>query len=189
MARTTPVHSGYTIVNGSGTGSMGSHIDVWVEYWVGTGNPATNKTPFKAYFYANRSANSSASTYSFQDGADSTFTVNGVTTGVDGAWFDFRTYDNDYSPLLLGSYDGEIEHDSNGEKTVAISGSFSTMSDYISGGKVTASVSLPKIDRGIVRIYNGSGWDKYVPYIHNGSSWVRYAPYVHNGTTWQLYTG
>ena len=35
MARTTPVHSGYTIINGVGSGTNGGRIDVWVEYKLG----------------------------------------------------------------------------------------------------------------------------------------------------------
>ena len=34
MARTTPVHSGYSIINGAGTGPNGNRIDVWIEYAV-----------------------------------------------------------------------------------------------------------------------------------------------------------
>ena len=34
MARTTPVHAGYSIINGSGTGPNGYRIHVWVEYAV-----------------------------------------------------------------------------------------------------------------------------------------------------------
>ena len=40
MARITPVHSGYTILNGAGTGTNGSRIDVWAEYCVTAQNAA-----------------------------------------------------------------------------------------------------------------------------------------------------
>ena len=52
MARTVPVHTGYTIVNGTGTGPNGHRIDVWVEYLLGQAEMAGNCTPITAYFSA-----------------------------------------------------------------------------------------------------------------------------------------
>lgn len=53
----------------------------------------------------------------------------------------------------------------------------------------TFNVDLTNIPRGMVNIYNGSSWGKYIPYIYNGSQWVQYMPYVYNGSSWNLYGG
>lgn len=54
---------------------------------------------------------------------------------------------------------------------------------------ITFNVDLTNIPRGMVNIYNGSSWGKYIPYIYNGSQWVQYMPYVYNGSSWNLYGG
>ena len=52
MARTTPVHSGYTIINGAGTGPNGDRIDVWIEYLVHSQSIELNRSRVIAFFYA-----------------------------------------------------------------------------------------------------------------------------------------
>lgn len=144
MARTMPVHTGYTILNGSGTGSNGSRIQVWAEYLVGSQDVAGNRTRFTAYFYAALDPNYTSTT-SYYTGLNSTFTVAGAAgTGVTGGSYDFT----DPSKVnLLGSFDGWIAHGADGKKTVKLEGSFTTVSSYISGGSVSGSVTLPAIAR------------------------------------------
>lgn len=145
MARQTPVHSGYTIVNGSGSGTNGNRIDVWVEYKIGSYDVANNTTPFTAYFYAALNP-SYSSTTSNTTGLNSVFEVNGAAgTTVKNGSYDFRTSSK---VNLLGSYNGNIAHDSDGTKTIKISGSFTTLSNWISGGSVDEfEVNLPTIPR------------------------------------------
>lgn len=144
MARTTPVNAGYTIANGAGTGTNGSRIDVWVEYKAGTPNAENNTTPFTAYFYtALRTGQSSSTQMTY--GLNSKFTVDGVSGSVvsSGA-YDFTSPDNIHT---LGSYSGNIAHNSDGTKTIQIVGSFTTLSEYISGGSISVTVVLPVIPR------------------------------------------
>ena len=179
MARTTPVHSGYTVVNGSGTGANGDRIDVWVEYKLGTVNTSNNTTPFTAYFYAALNPNYTSSTYNATSGLNSTFTVNGASgTVVSNGPFDFRSSDN---LNLLGSYSGNID---NSKKSVNIVGNFTTTSTFISGGSISTTVDLPTVQSGLVYIDNGTSLDAYQVFIDNGSSWDQYIPYIDNGSGW-----
>lgn len=144
MARLAPVHSGYTIINGSGTGTNGGRIDVWVEYSLGSASVTGNYTPVTAYFYAALNPSYTSST-SNVTGLNSSFSV-GAAAGegvADGA------YDFTSSSVvnLLGSFSGNIPHNSDGTKKISVTGSFTTLSSYISGGSVSGSVTLPTIDR------------------------------------------
>ena len=183
MARTTPVNSGYTIINGSGTGSIGYRIDVWVEYKVGAGDVINNSTPFTAYFYAALNQNF-ASTVSNATGLNSIFQVNGQGgTGVTSGAYDFT------SPSkvnFLGSYSGIISHNADGSKSVSIVGDFITTSSDISGGNISATRTLPQINRGLVSIDTGSKIVKAIPYIDTGSGWKQAAAYVDNGSAFKF---
>lgn len=142
MSRTTPVHSGYTILNGSGTGSNGGRIDVWVEYSLGTQSVTGNYTPVTAYFYAALNP-SYSSTTSNARGLNSSFFVDGAAgSGVSDGAYDFTASSK---VNLLGSFSGNISHNADGTKQVQFAGSFTTLSSYISGGSVSAAVTLPTI--------------------------------------------
>ena len=144
MARSTPINSGYKIINGICTGINAKRVDVWVEYKIGSKNAAGNYTPFTAYFYAALKPGYETAT-SYDSGLYSTFTVDGTAgTAVTDGPYDFRTVD---AINLLGSFSKNITHNSDGKKTVEISGSFTTKSEYISGGNISATVELPTIER------------------------------------------
>ncbi|MFZ5975202.1 MAG: DUF859 family phage minor structural protein [Bacillota bacterium] len=143
MARSTPVHSGYSIINGSGTGPNGYLIDVWIEWKVLDQDIAENRSRVSAYFYAALHTGTS-STWG-GSGCYSAFSVNGVsgTNLKSNGSFDFRTT----TPNLLGSFDGWITHNSDGTKSIGMSGSFTTSSDWITGGSASGTVTLPTIPR------------------------------------------
>lgn len=144
MARTQPVNSGYTIVNGTGTGANGSRIDVWLEYLLGEQNPVDNYTPITVFFYAALKPGYGSST-SYDRGMDSALNVDGEkVAGVTNVAYDFR------DPSIvnsLGGYSGNLIHNPDGTRNVALSGSFTTMSTWISGGSVSATIELPTIAR------------------------------------------
>lgn len=144
MARTTPVHAGYTILNGAGTGANGNRIDVWVEYKLGTQSVTGNYTPISAYFYAALNPSYTSST-SYASGLNSSFTVDGKAgTAVSNGAYDFSSA---AKVNLLGSFSGNIAHGADGTKSVRFLGSFTTVSSYISGGSIDKTVSLPAIAR------------------------------------------
>ena len=144
MSRTAPVHAGYTILNGVGTGPNGGRIDVWVEYKTGTQDVSGNDTPITAYFYAALNPNYSSST-SYSSGLNSAFTVDGKAgTAVSNGAYDFSSA---AKVNLLGSFSGNIPHNADGTKNVTFAGSFTTVSSYISGGNISKTVTLPPIPK------------------------------------------
>ena len=142
--RTVPVHSGYTILNGTSSGKNDDRFDVWVEYKVTAQSVADNASTVKAYFYSALKSGKSSTTKQ-NSGLNSTFSVNGVSGTVkSNASYDFTDPDNNN---LLGNYSGTIAHNADGTKSVAVKGSFTTKSDYISGGSISKTITLPTIAR------------------------------------------
>lgn len=144
MARTTPIHSGYAIINGSGTGPNGSLIDVWIEWDVIEQEIDNNRTYVRAYFYA--ALHSGTTSTWGGSGCYSSFSVNGVSGDnlKSNDSFDFR----DTSDInLLGSGNFWVTHNSDGTKTVNMSGTFTTSSSWITGGSVSGNATLPTIPR------------------------------------------
>lgn len=92
-----------------------------------------------------------------------------------------------------------VAHGSDGKKTIAIAlapTEFTYFNIWYSGNYVGTNYSsssqnlvLTDIPRGMVRIHNGSSFDRYSVQIHNGSSWDRYRPYIYNGSSWEPYDG
>lgn len=158
MSRTTPVNSGYAIISGQGTGTNGSRIDVWVEYKVISQDYSKNTSDIRAYFYAALASGQTSST-ALGYGLSSTFSVDG-NSGA--SWvnvgYDFTepgvpcvtssdVDDEGVTKNYLGSFVGTITHDTDGKKSVAISGSFTTQSSYISGGSIDTIIDLPRINK------------------------------------------
>jgi len=52
-------------------------------------------------------------------------------------------------------------------------------------GAVSVVVSMK--NAGVVWIYDGSSWEKYIPMIWNGASWERYIPVIWDGSAWTIY--
>ena len=143
MARNTPVHSGYSIINGSGSGKNANRIDVWVEYSVVSQNISSNASQVYAYFYTALKSGYTSETHSSK-GLYSNFTVDGSSGNtISNGSYDFRNT----TPILLASYGGYVYHNSDGTGYASVSGSFQTTSEYISGGSVSGTIYLPTIYR------------------------------------------
>ena len=52
-------------------------------------------------------------------------------------------------------------------------------------GPVSVVVSMK--NAGVVWIWDGVSWEKYIPMIWNGSSWERYIPVLWDGSAWTIY--
>ncbi len=183
MARTEPVHEGYTIINGTGTGSNADRIDVWVEYKVVSQSTEDNQSRVIAYFYTARKAEESSDTWG-GDGGYSSFSVNGVSgTGLwDDHAYDFRIT----TPMKMGGFDRDITHNQDGTKTVAVAGSFSTASSFISGGYIPAkNVTLPTIERGMFRVRTSGVWRTAKTYVRVSGTWRWAQVFVKAGGSWR----
>lgn len=145
MARSTPINGGYSIINGTGSGSNGNRIDVWLEYIVAEQDIANNRSRIIVQLYAALNPAYSSNTYG-GNSCYSSLSVNGASGWnlKSNSAYDFRS-----SSAInhLGSYEGWVTHNSDGTLTISINGSFSTSSSWISGGSVSGNVTLPTIPR------------------------------------------
>lgn len=139
MARTTPVNAGYNIINGTSTGSNASKVDCWLEWKVTAQNADANYSVVDLYLYA-------------------ASTVSSSTSWSSPEWFGYvkcddehhsmnTTYDfSNYKVNCFGHHEFTIYHNSDGQKTVTLSGAWETShSSYISGGSASGSVELPAL--------------------------------------------
>lgn len=142
MAVSTPVNSGYTIINGSTTGSNGSKVNTWVEYKVLSQSIANNQSTVRVVLYSQATFDSStAHTVTRQFGY--------VQVGSDQQYYTMTGgYDFDNKKLnKFADHTFTVSHNADGTKTVTIKGAWSDSgwSSYITGGSASASVSLPTI--------------------------------------------
>lgn len=185
MGRTSPVHSGYTIKNGTTTGKSYEKADTWVEYTIVSQSVATNQTRIKAYFYTALASGETSATYDNQNGGVCTsWTINGVNgTKV---WINNPYNYKISTPMLVASYDGSITHNADGTKTITIAGAYTVTSSYISGGNISFNITLPAIDRGLARVKDGTTWRQGIVYVKDGTTWRQGILYVKDGTTWRM---
>lgn len=143
MARTTPVHSGYTIINGTTTGSNGSKCDTWIEYKVTSQSVVNNTSTLVAYLYTCANYSNSTSYSSTANYGYLTYD-NGTKQYTSISGYDFTNQ----TPVLFASYTFTIAHNTDGTKQITLQGAWSTShSSYISGGNVSGQVTLPQIAR------------------------------------------
>lgn len=142
MARTTPVNSGYNIINGTTTGSNGSKVDTWLE-WAITGQSVTNNTSTVRVVLYSAATISSSTKWEVA----SNFGYVGYDNG--NKQYLSTTYDFSNKQVnKFGDYTYTIAHSSDGTKTVTLQGAWSTShSSYISGGSASGQVTLTRIAR------------------------------------------
>lgn len=142
MARTTPVNAGYTIINGSTSGSNGYRTDTWIEYKVVSQSITNNTSTVHAFLY---SAATFSSTTQYTTPAEYGYVGydNGNKQYLSTA-YDFRNY----RVNKFAEYTYTIAHNSDGKKSITLQGAWNTShSSYISGGNVSGVVNLPQIAR------------------------------------------
>lgn len=182
MAVTTPVNSGYTIINGSTQGSNGSKVNTWLEY-KSTQNISANTSTIDVYFYSQATQNLSTEhdvTREFGYVA-----VDGTTRYKSLAGYSFKNKQR----IEWAHSSFTVTHNADGKKTVTISGAWSdnNWSTYITSGSASASVTLPQIPRyatvsqslggktetGITVKWSSDSTIDYVWYSKdNGSNWT-----------------
>ncbi len=126
------------IISGSATGSNADRVNVWIEWWEDGINYSANCSDVHARFYTQIKADKSSDTR--DSSGKSNFYINGTrASGITG--IDFR----DHNLNTLGTWDGKVYRDSNGNASITFSGNFSLSSSYISGGSVSGTVALTTI--------------------------------------------
>lgn len=130
------------IISGAATGSNANRVNVWIEWWESTIDHANNRSYVYARFYAQTKSDQSSSTY--DNNGNSNFYVNGGrVSGIVNGTIDFRS---PARPLnVLGTWEGWVSRDGNGNANIRFHGDFSLSSSYISGGGADGTVSLTTI--------------------------------------------
>lgn len=144
MARTTPVNEGYSIINGSVTGSNGSKIDTWIEWAVTDRSIANNTSTVRMILYA-QATTSVSTNYDSTENYGWVGYDNGNKNWMSKSGYDFRNK----ALITFGDHTFTISHNSDGTKTLTIQGGWSTNghSSYIKDGSVSGQVTLPRIAR------------------------------------------
>lgn len=144
MARTTPVNSGYSIINGSVTGSNGSKVDTWIE-WKVTGTSVPNNTSTVRIILYAQATTSLSTNYDSTENYGWVGYDNGNKNWMSKSGYDFRNK----ALITFGDHTFTISHNSDGTKTLTIQGGWSTNghSSYIKDGSVSGQVTLPRIAR------------------------------------------
>ena len=82
-----------------------------------------------------------------------------------------------YSSVTIASGTATVAHNSDGSLTMTVSASTTMAKESYTPGDMSLSdsMTLTRINRGLVYIDNGSGFEKYQCYIDNGSGWDLYS--------------
>ena len=144
-ANTIPYNTGYTAIMGTTTGNNGYRTDTWVEYKVTGQNEVNNTSTVKVYLYSQAQWDSgtvheSTGKYGYVqiDSNKQEYTMTGGYNFHNQRLNKFAEYTFE-----------NIAHNSDGTKTVTISGAWSDpgWTTWISGGSASGTVTLPTIAR------------------------------------------
>ncbi len=130
---------------GSATGSNSDRVNVWIDWWEDAPDYANNRSYVHAAFYAQTKSDQSSTTY--DNNGNSNFYVNGGrVSGIVNGSINFRSASPHNRPKnILGTWEGWVSRDGNGNANITFSGNFSLSSSYISGGSAGGTVSLSTI--------------------------------------------
>lgn len=133
-----------TTFQNSCNGSGGSHYTLYIKVDVQSQNVANNTSHVVVTMYGKSDSNSYGA-YNNGGGCSYSLTVDGkVRASSSSASMDFRNQ----ATVSMGSWEGDIAHNTNGTKTLSVSGSFSfSGSSYLSGGSCSGSLNLATIAR------------------------------------------
>lgn len=130
----------HTTCNGNG----GSHYHLYLDYSCDAPDVANNRTYIYLTLWA-QSDSTSYGAYNLNSGSNSYYLqINGSNVASGTKAMDFRNK----AVVSLGSYQGYVNHNSDGSLTITIGGGFSISgSSYLTGGSISGSWTLPTIPR------------------------------------------
>lgn len=137
------------------------------------------------YILRLRSGNTSFSQYSI----GASISLAGKVVATRSRTDDPQMAISENSTLTILSGSATVTHDADGSKTMSVAFSIDMAAVSYTPGPVSVSgksMDLTKIDRGLVYIDTGSGFEEYQVFIDNGSGWDHYIPYIDNGTGWDM---
>ncbi len=135
-----------SLLKGTIVGGNAKYVNYYLEYTLNSQNIASNTSNITLHMYA-QATSTSVGTYNTSGcPVKIYYTKNGVTTNVvnRNQGIDFRNK----KVVDMGSWTGNIEHNSDGTLTIGIGGSFSgTGSSWVTSGTVSGNWTLTTIPR------------------------------------------
>lgn len=146
MAQTTPINTGYTIINGTTSGKNGSITNTWIEYKVTAQSTVNNTSTLDVYLYSQctqykdtkweRSGN-----YGYVQIDNGTKQYTNLPNGYNFQNKHLNTF---------AHHTFTVTHNADGTKTLTLKGAWdkgSSTSEWITGGTVSGQITLPQIAR------------------------------------------
>lgn len=146
MAQTTPINTGYTIINGTTSGKNGSITNTWIEYKVTAQSTTNNTSTLDVYLYSQctqykdtkweRSGN-----YGYVQIDNGTKQYTNLPNGYNFQNKHLNTF---------AHHTFTVTHNADGTKTLTLKGAWdkgSSTSEWITGGTVSGQITLPQIAR------------------------------------------
>ena len=131
-------------IDGSCTGSAASKYDVWIDYSVGNYSIEDNTTPVTATLKLRRNDGYSNSAWNRQSLSYAQIACDSLSPGTNSLYIDTRNN----VVVTLASETFTVPHNSDGSKTIYLSGNFTMPGvPQLTGGSVSGSVTLPTIPR------------------------------------------
>ena len=197
--------------------SLGKTVQVWTQAQNGTAGmsnyPGANMTAYAMGFaIAEEYASYTSFTEDHLYGNHPILVTNSATNKVDGGW---TTLDNMPKATYTILYDanGGSGAPASQTKTYGVDLSlrsiiptrtgydfngWNTKSDgtgisYSAGSEYTENVGTTLYAqwkaRNLVNIYNGTNWQKAIPYIYNGTNWQEAQAHIYDGSNWRISGG
>ena len=146
MAQTTPINTGYTIINGTTSGKNGSITNTWIEYKVTAQSTTNNTSTLDVYLYSQctqykdtkweRSGN-----YGYVQIDNGTKQYTNLPNGYNFQNKHLNTF---------AHHTFTVTHNADGTKKLTLKGAWdkgSSTSEWITGGTVSGQITLPQIAR------------------------------------------
>lgn len=128
---------------GNMSGSYGSHYTLWQSITQNSQDIANNKSNVTVKMYLSFDGSSYYAYTNYQ--TSGSMTVNGTTYNYNISSINFSS--GQAKDILLATWTGDIAHNSDGTKTLSVSGSWNTNTDRIGSGTCSASLALTTINR------------------------------------------
>lgn len=168
---------------GNMSGSYGSHYTLWLDVKTNSQNIAENYSNVTVNLYLQFDG---SSYYAYTNNATSgNIVVDGLNNGYSISSINFSS--GVKKDLLLASWTGNVGHNSDGTKSLTVSGSWNTNTSRIGSGSVSTTINLTKINRyaKFTEFYISGKTVNSISYAWNTDAACDANQYSLNGGAWQ----
>lgn len=166
------------------TSGHNNHYHTYMSITVNSQDKTNGRSNVTVKMYAK----SDSTTYKYAGSSTVKLTVDGVQKVSKTISVNFANK----ATVTLATWTGDIDHDDNGDKTLACSGSWTADSDWVDGGSISLSIKLDNIPPATVPTLSASsvvlgkvltiglspavsGWTHNLYYRFGTGSWTRFA--------------